>query len=275
MKKITDNVYFETGYQGCNTGFVITSQGIVMIDSPMGIDDNDKHIKIIRQQGNAVYLINTEPHIDHIAGNAFYEAVGIAQEETREEMKKQTTEQFHQMLGFIQPKSKPRINEYELCLPSITFGKSMKLYLGNHTFELFHLPGHSSSQTAVYIPQEKVVFTGDNIFYQTKTFLHSCLAKEWLASLRFLKQLDAAVFLPGHGEECPKAYLDEQESIIQKWIETIQDAVKQGWTLEQAQEKIIDPDPYPMEESTQKGLGPELNKMNITRLFTLARENRL
>ena len=80
MKKNTDNVYFETGYQGCNTGFVITSEGIVMIDSPMGIDDNDEHIKVIRQHGNAVYLINTEPHIDHIAGNAFYKAVGVAQE---------------------------------------------------------------------------------------------------------------------------------------------------------------------------------------------------
>jgi len=63
--------------------------------------------------------------------------------------------------------------------------------------------------------------------------------------------------------------------VIQKWIETVQDAIKQGWTLEEAQEKITDPDHYPMEESTQKGLGPELNKMNITRLYTLAQENRL
>ena len=35
MQKITDNVYVETGYNGCNVSFVVTGEGVVMVDSPM------------------------------------------------------------------------------------------------------------------------------------------------------------------------------------------------------------------------------------------------
>ena len=34
MQKISNNAYAETGFQGCNPGFVVTSEGVVMIDSP-------------------------------------------------------------------------------------------------------------------------------------------------------------------------------------------------------------------------------------------------
>ena len=34
MKQITSNVFAETDVRGCNFGYVTTSDGIVMIDSP-------------------------------------------------------------------------------------------------------------------------------------------------------------------------------------------------------------------------------------------------
>lgn len=39
MQKITDSLYVETGYEGCNVGFVVTEDGIVMIDTPMSPRD--------------------------------------------------------------------------------------------------------------------------------------------------------------------------------------------------------------------------------------------
>ena len=34
MQRISENVYAETGFRGCNPGFVVTSEGVVMIDTP-------------------------------------------------------------------------------------------------------------------------------------------------------------------------------------------------------------------------------------------------
>jgi hypothetical protein len=35
MQQITNNIYVETGFKGCNTSFVVTSEGVVIIDTPM------------------------------------------------------------------------------------------------------------------------------------------------------------------------------------------------------------------------------------------------
>lgn len=61
MEKISDNVYVETGFEGCNVGFVVTGEGVVMIDTPQiptdAIDWRDE----IKKYGPVRYLINTEP----------------------------------------------------------------------------------------------------------------------------------------------------------------------------------------------------------------------
>ncbi|HEY7710467.1 MAG TPA: hypothetical protein VIG57_10595 [Candidatus Entotheonella sp.] len=44
--------------------------------------------------------------------------------------------------------------------------------------------------------------------------MHEALPDEWLASLEKLRQLDAAVFVPGHRDICGKDYLDELGEFI-------------------------------------------------------------
>ena len=44
MQQLTSNVFVETQVRGCNHGFVTTSDGIVMIDSPHKPSDAMKHM---------------------------------------------------------------------------------------------------------------------------------------------------------------------------------------------------------------------------------------
>ena len=69
MKQITSNVWVETEVRGCNFGFVTTSDGIVMIDSPhkpstaMWLKAESE--KRSASTGSGLrYIINTEPHGD-------------------------------------------------------------------------------------------------------------------------------------------------------------------------------------------------------------------
>lgn len=77
------------------------------------------------------------------------------------------------------------------------------------------MPGHTPPQTSVYLPQEGVVFTGDNVFHHCKTFLQEANPWEWLESLRQIEALDVKVIVPGHGEPCDKSYLREQAEIVE------------------------------------------------------------
>ena len=90
MRQLTSNVYVETEVRGCNHGFVTTSDGVVMIDSPHKPTDALKLKAEIAKHGQLRYIINTEPHGDHWTGNAFFDAPVIAHEGVRTRILKPT-----------------------------------------------------------------------------------------------------------------------------------------------------------------------------------------
>ena len=102
--------------------------------------------------------------------------------------------------------------------PSVTFTDALTLNVGNHTFNIIHMPGHTAPQTSVHVPEEGVVFTGDNVFHKCRTWLQECDPWEWLAALDRIEALDVETIVPGHGEPCGKAYLKEQAQIVENWV---------------------------------------------------------
>ena len=74
MQQVSSNVWVETETRGCNFGFVTTSDGIVMIDSPHKPTTAMWLKAEIEKRGLLRYIINTEPHGDHWTGNAFFDA---------------------------------------------------------------------------------------------------------------------------------------------------------------------------------------------------------
>ena len=87
MEKIKDNIYVETEYLGCNPSFVVTSDGIVMIDTP-GLRPRDafEWKRKMEAFGHVAYLINTDHHWDHTFGNYFFSGDIIMHEGTMEKL---------------------------------------------------------------------------------------------------------------------------------------------------------------------------------------------
>ena len=268
MQKVSANVYAETGFCGCNPGFVITEEGIVMIDSPQRPTDALKWRDEMKGKGQIRYLINTEPHLDHVAGNFFFPGVVVSHQGTREALTSVSTDEIMERAKSIDPESLSLMEGYFLKKPSITFSERLFLYSGHHTFELIHLPGHTASEIAVYIPDERVVFTGDNVFHKVQSFLHQARPDEWLCSLKRIGALDVDVIVPGHGEVCDKSYLKEQTSFIEEWVEAVREAIKQGFSKEEAKARISFLDRYPMDIGIESR-GPEVQRMNVEQLYDL------
>jgi cyclase len=274
MQQVTANIFVETGYRGCNPGFVVTDEGVVLIDTPQIPKDALAYREQIHRYGKPYCLINTESHGDHFTGNFFFDVPVLAQRETREAILRADAEALKDRIRLLDPDFAPQLENYRIRVPNIVFEKTLHLYLGGLTITLLHLPGHTAGETAVYIPEARTVFTGDNIFHQTQVFLHEAWPREWLASLETLKKLEADYYIPGHGEVCGKAYLDEQATFIRDWIGAVKEAREKGWTLEEARERISFLDRYPMGPGME-AFGRELQKMNVNRLYALAEEGRL
>ncbi|MBA7687455.1 Hydroxyacylglutathione hydrolase [subsurface metagenome] len=271
MQKITDNVYAETRFQGCNPGFVVTKEGVVMIDTPQMPADAIRWRDEIAKYGPVRYLINTEPHGDHHTGNYFFEGTVVAHEGTREAILAASVEELKERLKQTAPDSLPLVEGFSYRPPTITLSQRLTLYVGDHTFHLIHLPGHTPYQTAVYIPEERVVFTSDNIFYKLPSALREAVPNEWLDSLKQLQKLEADVLVPGHGELCDPSYIPEQATVIQAWIDAVTTAINQGMSLEEAQDKLPYIDSYG-QEAWDTPMGQQRHRLNIARLYEVLKK---
>ncbi|HJX13907.1 MAG TPA: MBL fold metallo-hydrolase [Dehalococcoidales bacterium] len=238
MKKVAASVYVETGFRGCNASLVVTGEGVVMIDTPQVPAEARQWRDEITRHGEVVYLINTEPHGDHYSGNMFFGGTVVGHEGTREAIRTATVKQLEDMLRRVAPESLPLEKGFRFRPPTITLSQRLTLHLGDHTFRLINLPGHSPYQVAVFVPEERVVFTGDNVVNGTPPFMHQALPFEWLKTLDYLEKLEVDVIVPGHGEPCDQSYLPTMKATVRKWIDAVAAAIKQGMSLEEAQEKV-------------------------------------
>lgn len=276
MEKLTTNVYIETKIRGCNPGIIFTSEGSVFVDTAQWISTLLEMREFAKEKGPIKYLINTEGHIDHIFGNHWFvgESVVIGHEKLNELFWTVAADLdcYDYSVDVITRQDKaflhlmPSRENYIVNRPQITFSEHMTLKLGNHTFELYHTPGHSPSQICVFIPEERVAFTGDTLFSGCQTWLHSAEIDQLLETLHFLENLDVDWFVPGHGPVVGKAFIREQRALIYEWIAEVAKGIQQGWSLEECIKNISFADRYPV-DTGQEEMMTYIQRTNVIKCY--------
>ena len=268
MQQITSRVYVETKRRGANPGFVTTSQGVVMIDTPYRPSDALMWREEIASRGEVRYLINTEHHFDHFTGNYFFSGTVVSHQETRKRISWVQVEQVRERIQQMGSEELRLVDKYQTRIPAVTFSERMTLYVGDRTFDLIHLPGHTSGQIAVHIPEERILFTGDNIFYKVQAFLHEADPFQWLQSLKRIEEMDVDVIVPGHGEICNRSCIPELASFIQDWVDAVRGAIDNGLSKEEAMDKISFLNRYPMDVELD-AMGPTVQRWNVECLYNI------
>lgn len=200
MEKIKENIYVETDFLGCNPSFAVTSQGLVMIDTPQKPSEALKWKKEIQNFGEVTYIIDTDHHQDHAIGNYFFEGDIVVHEGTRQELLAEgKVKQFQQWMEMIEPESKSLMANYFVRKPRITYQDKMRIFLGDEIFELTYVKSHTRYETLIFMPRQKVVFVGDTVCTNGIPILQESYLCEWLEALQLLKGMDFDVLVPGHG----------------------------------------------------------------------------
>jgi cyclase len=128
--------------------------------------------KEVESHGPIRYVINTEHHVDHIFGNHFFRGAGTVVNH------KGVYDNFMVVFPELDPFEYaceaiptddpegltlvPERDAYyaDLNKGTVVFTGNLSLRVGEHDFHLLHTPGHTPGQIAVYVPQERMVFTG-------------------------------------------------------------------------------------------------------------------
>ncbi len=72
MERVTGRVFADTKMRGCNPGYVVTSDGVVVVDTPQLPTKAAAMREEVLGKGPLRFLIHTENHIDHIFGDHFF-----------------------------------------------------------------------------------------------------------------------------------------------------------------------------------------------------------
>ncbi|HYM84276.1 MAG TPA: MBL fold metallo-hydrolase [Candidatus Dormibacteraeota bacterium] len=287
LENVTPNVCTTTKLRGCNPSFVTTSDGVVVIDTPQLPTKAVAMRQAAESRGPIRYVINTEHHVDHIFGNYYFKGAGTVVNH------RALYERFmvvfpdldpfayaYQSIPGDDPKGTALDDPGAVALwpdrdvyyadPNkgrIVFTGDLTLRVGDHTFELLHTPGHTPGQIAVYVPEERLVFTGDTIFSGCQTWLMTSDVEQWLRALERIRGLDVDRIVPGHGPVVPKRYLDVQRAQLMAWKSAVADAVSKGWSREETIARVRFDDQFGPVDVGQGYMMDHIQNLNAASLY--------
>ncbi len=194
--------------------FLIKDGGeALLIDAGFSDDESyNKRMEFLQAHGDAKlrYILLTHHHYDHSSGaQRLREATGAEivlhvdeekwllspQEETGDfeipEDQKEAREQ-----------AKKWREEAAKAVPDVRVEDGAVIKVGGFHVQCLHTPGHTAGHLCFYVPEEKVLFSGDNVLGVGTAAIspppHGDMG-QYVASLRRMKDVDAELLLPGHG----------------------------------------------------------------------------
>ncbi|MFD0357239.1 MBL fold metallo-hydrolase [Streptomyces sp. NPDC127110] len=177
-------------------------------------------------------VVNTHHHGDHTYGNATFapEAVIVGHDNARSEQ----LAAGHQ-LELIWPATD--FGAIEITAPDLTYTDRLTLHVGDTEVRVIH-PGvaHTTGDSVVWLPRQRVVFTGDLVFAGGTPFLAMGSLAGSLRALELLRSLGAETVVPGHGPLTDPSAYDATERYLRYVAELAAEGREKGLTpLEVAQ----------------------------------------
>ena len=242
-KLIAENTYvfvgksedfsFKNGGNIVNTGFIVTSDGVIVIDTGPSLRYGQQMraaiATVTNKTINRVYI--THHHPDHFLGNLAFKDVPVyALEETIQNINNEGAgfaDNLYLMVG-------DWMRGTDVLAPNKKT-KASKVSIGGHQLELLALSGHTSGDMALFDHSTGVLFSGDLIFHERTLTTPHAKINQWLKALNTLDGLSLNVLVPGHGPvTSDKAPITDMVDYL-TWLDaTFTKAARDGFTMTDA-----------------------------------------
>lgn len=204
FEKLSDNAYAYTAEGDPNTGVIIGDEAVMVIDTqatPVMAQDVIRRIREVTDKPIR-YVLLSHYHAVRVFGASAYKAQEIiASRETYnlivergEQDKASEIGRFPRLFRAVE--SVPE----GLTWPTMTFDGAMTVNLGNLEVHIRHLGrGHTKADTVAWLPEQKILFAGDLVEYETTPYAGDCYFRDWPRTLDNLMALEPAALVPGRG----------------------------------------------------------------------------
>ena len=237
MTKIKDNIYVvenqaakmsDLAAYGGNATIYLTDKGVILVDSKFERIHDDFRSKIKSLTNQPVkYVILTHNHGDHSSGAAKFETEGAKV--------LISTRDYENLVK----------TPNQTWLPSLTYAGSASLFVGGKEIDVRQMRGHTSGDTVVYFPAERVVCAGDLVTLPWDdiplivNYADGGNWTDWNRSIQELLKMDWDVLIPGHGPAIDKQQLAELRNRMDHVIERFRMLLREGKNQQEITQTLV------------------------------------
>ena len=238
--KLSDHAYAYTAEGDPNTGIVVGDDAVMVIDTqatPIMARDVIAHIRSVTDKP-IKYVTLSHYHAVRVLGASAYKPQQIfASRDTYDLIVERGRQDMDSEIGRFPRLFRAVESVPGLTWPTVVFEKRLTLWMGNLQVELLQLGrGHTKGDTVVWLPQDRVLFSGDLVEYEATPYTGDAYLTDWPATLDAIEALNPAKLVPGRGAalttpEAVRAALNGTQAFIEAMFESVRKGVAIGSDL--------------------------------------------
>lgn len=258
--KLAEGAYCLTAEGDPNSGVVIGDDGVMIIDAratPVMAQDLVRHIREVTDKP-IKYVVLTHYHAVRVMGASGYGAPYIiASQGTQDLIKERGAQDFKSEVQRF-----PRLFQSVETVPGLTwpnlvFDRELTIWMGKREVRIMAIgAGHTKGDSIVWLPKEKLLFSGDLVEEGATPYCGDAHLSEWPATLARLRALKPARLVPGRGDammtpaQCEKAIRGTQDFVTELLAQA-----KKGVRARKSLKQVFD--------QTYKAMAPKYGKWVI------------
>ena len=202
--QLSEHAWAYTAEGDPNTGIVIGDDCVLVADTQATPGMAADVIRRIREVTDKPikYVVLTHYHAVRVLGASAYAAQQIiASQDTYDLIVERGEQDKASEIGrfprlFRDVESVPA----GMTWPTLTFSGKMTLWLGQLEVQLLQLGrGHTKGDTVVWLPQDRVLLSGDLVEFDATPYAGDAYFSDWPKTLDNIATLNAAALVPGRG----------------------------------------------------------------------------
>jgi glyoxylase-like metal-dependent hydrolase (beta-lactamase superfamily II) len=203
FQRLSVNCWAFTAQGDPNSGVIVGDDAVMVIDAqatPLMAREVIRRIRKLSPKPIR-YVVLTHYHAVRVLGASAYRAEHIiASDATRELIRERGAQDMRSEIGRFPRLFRGAHTIPGLTWPTLTFRGELTLRLGKLEVRISQPgPGHTAGDTIVWVPSQRVLFSGDLVEFAAGIYTGDAHLEQWPATLDKLRALKPRALVPGRG----------------------------------------------------------------------------